>query len=76
MALDPFEQRLYFEIVPLLDLSKHILHNVSVLYGLPSRSFPPILAPIDIPDGDTVNSISTVSDNRNIPVPGYNIQRT
>lgn len=76
MALDPFEQRLYSEIVPFLDLSKHILHNVFVLYRLPSRSLPPILAPVGIPDGDTVNSISTVSDDRNIPVPGYNIQRT
>lgn len=76
MAFDPFEQRLYFEIVPLLDFSKHILHNVFVLYRLPSRSLPSILTPVDIPDGDTVNSISTVSDDRDIPVPGYNVQST
>lgn len=76
MALDPFEQRLYFKTVPFLDLSKHILHKVFVLNKLPGRSLPSIFAPVDIPDGDTVNSISAIGDDRNISIPGYDIQCT
>ena len=76
MPLDPLKIRLNLQLLSLLDLHKNVLNNVLVLYRFASRGLPSILAPIDIPCGDTINGISAIGDNYNVSIPGDDFERS
>lgn len=63
MPLNPFKVGLNVQFTSLFDLYKNVLNNVLVFDRFARRCPPPILTPIDIPRGDTINSVPTVGDD-------------
>ena len=74
MPFDPFKVGLNLQLASLFHFEKNVLNNVFILYRLAGRCFPSILAPINIPCGDTINGIPTVGDNYNVSTSGNNFE--
>ncbi len=74
MPLDPLEIRVNLQLISLLHFCKNVLDNILVLYRFAGRCLPSILAPINIPCGDTINSISAVSDDYDVSISGDDLE--
>lgn len=68
MSLDPLKQCLYFEFVTLLNLDQNRLDQVTILDRLAVLGHPVVAPPIDKPHGHTVNRVSAVGEDCNIPM--------
>jgi len=74
MPLDPLKLRPGAYIPPLLNLRKHILHQILVLDRLPRGVLPPVTAPVDAPRGDAVDGVLAVGDDLAVAVQGDDVQ--
>ena len=74
MPFNPLKIGMNFQAISLLHFGKNTLDDILVFNNFARRCFPSILAPVDIPCGYTINSISAVGDDYNMPIPGANFE--
>lgn len=74
MSLNPLKTRLNPQSVPLLNLTKHILHNILILHRLSSRRLPPIPPPIHEPIRNAIDGVFGVGDDDDAAVAGGDLE--
>ena len=68
MAFDPFKRGLCLQGITLLHFPEYVLNKISVFHSLASRRLPAILPPVHKPGCDTVNGVSTVGNDDDVPI--------
>lgn len=76
MTLHPLEPRSATVLLSLFDLFKDLFDQVLILYGSSDTRNPVILDPIDMPDGDAINSILRICINEYLAVQRGDIDGT
>ena len=74
MALDPLKIGINLQSVSLLNFGENVFNDVFIFYCFASRCLPAVLAPINIPCGDTINGISAIGDDYSVTIPGGNFE--
>ena len=76
MPFSPLEIGTDIQLISRLYLRKYALDDIFILYSFSIRILPPIIPPLNVPQGKAINGILAVTYYDNVPISRYGFYRS